>query len=251
MKSHIIAAGAFACITSLGFAEIGKVTINLTRTVQNYFVGEELDEDENPVQVAYKASITEAAHNQAIADGKNSTRTLTYSTKKEKVTNRQILEAMKEAELLTTISNWAIGEEDGVLVAYKKGEISVNVPEGLFDIGSTSAGVGTGKHVEKFVASKNRLTGSGKTDFTSLAQDFSLQGVSLNGSVTGRVDQTEIAENFDPAPGSTNTFEIVSKYRMTFSLVGASSTEFISGKVSASGSVTDTYTDAPEVEEVE
>lgn len=244
MKSILLAAGALACFTSVSFADIGKVTISITRTAQNYFPGEPLDEEETPVSVPYKASITEAAHEAAILAGKNSTRTLTYSTK---ITNRQILEAMQKAELLTSISGWAIGENEGNLIAYKKNEVSVPVPESLLTSGHTSGGVGTGKEVEKFVASKNTLTETWGQNFTSLATGFSLEGVALAGSATGRSDETVVFEDYNPEGPNANTY--TGKYRATFTLVGANSDQFLSGKATVNGTYSGSYTPpAPDLE---
>ncbi|HSH95709.1 MAG TPA: hypothetical protein VK968_16315, partial [Roseimicrobium sp.] len=114
-----------------------------------------------------KETKTEEAHQNAIDNNQDSTRTETYTPAVERFGNREILQATLETD---DIKGWSLifleSEAFSGLVAYKKGQTPIPVPESMvsFELAGFGPGLESGlfpyKQTETFTAKNHTTKGS-------------------------------------------------------------------------------------------
>ncbi|MDF3058837.1 MAG: hypothetical protein K0R17_3052 [Rariglobus sp.] len=210
MKALITAAGLFACLSSAGFAApgivglTGKVTISMKATFE--------DESKDKESKSYEA------HELAIENDQSSVFKASWATTSVKVGNREILEAMFD-----NIKGWSLMFVEGSgfegVVAYKKGQTAVPVPEEYLTFDpSENDGVSRGGYTESYSAPADAYNEFLTEHYTNLVSGVALFGVSLSG-----IDRGTLKEHFTETP-TKETFSF--SVGGTMSLTGAGDASF-------------------------
>ncbi len=189
MKTIIASASILAGFASVAQAEVvpgwvSTINIAATATIQD--------------ESKFKENKTEEAHEDAIDEGKNSTRTVSYGTTSVRFGNREILQSMVEEGLIDSIKGWSLAvvydeqDESEHLVAFKKGVQAVEVPEEIVSFDTDYwGGVFNVKSTHKFNAKKDEHSFSFTENYIEAVSGFVIGEVELSGIARGNVKESE------------------------------------------------------------
>jgi len=209
MKTILSIASLAACLCGmpLAFAQPFEAISGSITVTTKAIVG---------LEGTYKENKTEQAHQLAIENNKNSTRTESYTAPVQKVGNREILQAVLETE---NIKGWSLVfvDTDGFegVVAYKKGQPPVPVSEDILKFRlpefEEESGLSSYKEVETFIAKNETFKGTYEQSYATPARCLALFDLRLSGLDKGDFkvswSESEIAESFSfSLNGSINVF---------------------------------------------
>jgi hypothetical protein len=178
MKTILSLASAACMLCSLSYATpiptglAGNITLTGTATVG--------------AGGTYKENKTSEAHETAIDNNQNSTRTESYTAPVQKIGNREILQALLETD---NVKGWSLifVNTDGFegLVAYKKGQPAIPVPEDLLQFSLSGFGgesaLFSHKQSETFTAKNHTLKGTFEQNYIIRTDSLALFELELGG----------------------------------------------------------------------
>ncbi len=177
-------------------------------------------------------SKTSAAHEAAITAGQNSTRIATLGTTRERIGNRQILQAMVDATLLPELKGWRLAYLSGSSLdgfyAIKTGQAAVAVPAWLLDWEGALIEARDARYSSRYEAARSRLTHAASSTVRGLSRPFSLSEVNMVGAA--RYDETEttvFARYGQPDQSITNRRRL----KVVLTLFGIDMDRFVEGRL--------------------